>query len=212
MFNHSHYGSVFRHFILLGFITLAVSACATSSPDKTSTAQDMPDIESGLADIFDAATAPLEDLNLKRKEIPDILVKVVEDPYYVPATLTCKTVRSELTALEPLIGPDIKAKGVQVASNNSFIPDIPDLDSIEMPNVQKLAHDRLMSEIRSQTNILPFRSIIRRVTGAEKHKRNYDEAYQAGKLRRAYLKGLAQSKFGTHCLKEPLPTQLAEKK
>ncbi len=209
MFNHSQRGSSFRHFILLGFTALALSACATNGGDKTTAAKDTPDLESGLTDIFNAATGPLEDLNLKRKEIPELLTKIVEDPYYVPAKLTCKTVRSELAALEPLIGPDIKAKGVQVASNNSFIPD---LNSIEMPNVEKLAHDKLMSEIRSQTNILPFRSIIRRVTGADKHQRNLDEAYQAGKLRRAYLKGLAQSKFGTRCLKEPPPTQLAEKK
>jgi hypothetical protein len=212
MFNHSQRGFFSRHFILLGFIALALSACAANDTDKSAAKQDTPILESGLADVFDAATGPLEDLNLKRKKIPEILAKVVEDPYHVPAKLTCKTVRSELAALEPLIGPDIKAKGVQVASNDSFIPDIPDLDSIEMPNVQKLAHDKLMSEIRSQTNILPFRSIIRRITGAEKHKKNYEEAYYAGKLRRAYLKGLAQSKFGNRCLKEPLPAQTKAKK
>jgi len=44
---------------------------------------------------------------------------------------------------------------------------------------------------------------VRKISGAEAHARAVDRAYQAGRLRRAFLKGLAAT-LGPDCLK-PLP-------
>ncbi len=200
MFNRSQCGSVARHLIILSLMTMGLSACSSSKYSA----------ESGFTNAFDAATGNLEDLNIKRREIPKLLEKLAANPYQPPPKYTCKSIKAELAELEPLIGPDIKPREVQVASSDGFVPD---LENMEMPTQEEAedgAHDAVMGLIRSQTDILPFRSIIRRITGADRHERNLNEAYQAGKLRRAYLKGLAESKFGKRCntystLPIPLP-------
>lgn len=205
MFNRSPCGPFARQFLILGIVTLSLSACSTSKHTA----------ESGITDAFDAATGNLEDLNIKRREIPKLLEKLAANPYQPPPKYTCKSIKSELAELEPLIGPDIQPREVQVASSDGFIPD---LENIEMPaqaEVENSAHDAVMGLIRSQTDFLPFRSIIRRLSGADRHEKNLQEAYQAGKLRRAYLKGLAESKFGKKCntystLPIPLPKPKTE--
>jgi hypothetical protein len=44
--------------------------------------------------------------------------------------------------------------------------------------------------VKGQVDIIPYRGWVRKLSGAERHAKKVDQAYQAGKLRRAYLKGL----------------------
>lgn len=198
MKNLKQSGRLLRHLSLLGFTALALNACAPIAGSALSNTA-----ESGITDVFDAATGSLEDLNLKQKEIPAKLADLAKDPYAPPKKVSCKAIRQELADLEVLIGPDVQPKGIEVASNEGF--SLSDVENIDIPPVEKLAHDAVMSAVKSHTSFLPFRGIIRRVTGANRHEEALNDAYQAGKLHRAYLKGLAQSRFGRGCLKAPLP-------
>ena len=49
--------------------------------------------------------------------------------------------------------------------------------------------------VRNATRgIIPFRGLVRQVTGAQRHQKDMDRAIQAGKVRRAYLKGVGMNK------------------
>ena len=54
------------------------------------------------------------------------------------------------------------------------------------------------------SGIIPFRSWIRRLSGADRHEREVGAAGVAGIVRRAYLKGIAQA---SNCHIEPMKLQ-----
>jgi hypothetical protein len=195
----------FRNFLALSFIVLSVSACAGS---------DTIDLQANknVNDAIEAATGPLQDLNLRRQEIPPLLVKATMDPYARAKKIKCAELRDEVVQLDELLGPDVERKSITLASSDGGLVDnIANFGNVEMPETMSLAEgagnlakDALMSTIRSKTNILPFRSIIRSVTGANRHAKKLAAAYEAGKLRRAYLKGLADVRFGEKCSLAPI--------
>lgn len=166
-----------------------------------------PDTAGAAHDAFDAATGSLEDLNLKRREIPEFLQKISTNPYAPPGNVKCPALREEITQLDKILGPDVKIREGESASVDAYA----DMANIELPAAaeivaqgQDYAHSTAMNFIRAQTSIIPFRSIVRGITGADRHAKKVALAYQAGQLRRAYLKGLAQERFGSHCLAPPI--------
>lgn len=201
-----------RRSILLGLTVIVLSACSGGGDGFSR------GTESVVSDAFNAATAPLEDLNLKRRDIPPLLKAVAANPYALPPKLECSAIRSELAGLETVLGPDMTPREIEVASNDSGF--LSGLQNTEVPTTDEaiegggnLAHDAAMGLIRSHTSILPFRSIIRRITGAERHQKRLEDAYQAGKLRRAYLKGVAETRFGKRCLSvAPIPANVVAEK
>lgn len=56
-----------------------------------------------------------------------------------------------------------------------------------------MARDQAVGMVRSKVDIIPFRGVVRRVSGADRHAKAVERAYQAGRLRRAFLKGLGAS-------------------
>ncbi len=186
-----------RRLAILSFAALFLSACSGSDKIDLSS-------NKNVKDAVDAATGPLEDLNIKKREIPELLKTAAQDPYARPAKLRCAAVRDEIAQLDELLGPDMEAKAVEVASaDDGFLGitdvKIPTQDQVE-DGVGNLARKTVMGAISSQVNIIPFRSIVRTITGANRHTKRVTEAYEAGKLRRAYLKGFAQERFGKQCL------------
>ena len=126
----------------------------------------------------DAATAPLEDLNLKQKSIPPVLQRAVTDPYDVTGLNRCEPIAAEIGRLDAALGPDLdeapppdnRSKGKKVAD---------------------AAYGAGVAGVRDTTrDVLPFRNWIRRLTGASKHDKAVAKAIQSGGVRRGYLKGL----------------------
>lgn len=191
----------FSFYLILGLLSL--SACSSKAGDSL-------DVSGGARDMYDAATAPLEDLNLKRKDIPLILVKTAENPYATPEKFACIPLRQEIEELDALLGPDYSIKEYEVASNDAQF--LGPVRNVELPSTDQainggghLIHDALVGTIRSQSNFLPFRSVLRRLTGAERHRKKIEQAFQAGHIRRAYLKGLIEVKYGKKCYQQALP-------
>lgn len=198
-----------HNFLMLCGVALALSACAGSDTiDLTK--------NKNIDDAIEAATGPLQDLNLRRQEIPAILVTAAANPYASIKKSKCADIKTELAALDALLGPDMQPKHITlVASKGGLVENITSWSDTEMPDsdeltmslaasAQNLAHDTVMSTISSKTNILPFRSIIRKISGANTHAKKLADAYQAGKLRRAYLKGVAEMRFGNKCIIKPV--------
>ena len=131
----------------------------------------------------DAFTAPLEDLNLKRQQIPDILESAITKPYDLTGLDHCEAIAAEVAKLDTLLGKDFDEP-----------PPPPD----QRTNTEKgkeFANESAVGAVRNAArSIIPFRGLVRQMTGADRHAKEMDTAIQAGKVRRAYLKGVGMNK------------------
>lgn len=143
--------------------------------------------------VFSAALTPLEDLGLRKREIPDLLAQLSENPYYPPPKpIKCEGVKEEMAKLDMLLGIDLDVPKVALSANEKYAQ-----------AGAEFVEDSVIGFVRSQVNIVPLRSIVRRITGANSHEKDVARAIEGGKLRRAYLKGLAHAEFGEKCLPSP---------
>lgn len=157
---------------------LLLSACATTKTQNR---------------VTSAAATPLSDLNIVRDEIPDVLQNALKQPYQPPSDATCSVVVTEVHQLDAVLGADLDAP----ASD-----DTPSL----LDRGEDMAENTAIGAIqRTAEGLVPFRSWVRKLSGAERHSRKLAAAITAGSIRRAFLKGFAVSHG---CVLTP-PPQLA---
>jgi len=120
--------------------------------------------------VEDLAMTPLEDLNLAKDPIPPALLRAAQDPYRGPGGNTCADILHQIGDLDAVLGEDVDM-GPREPENPA--------------NIGKIAQSMVGM-------LIPYRGLIRNVTGAERHAREFREAIAAGMMRRAYLKGLGQ--------------------
>jgi hypothetical protein len=131
----------------------------------------------------DAVMAPLEDLNLRKHEIPEILTLATTKPYDLTGLDNCEAIASEVTKLDSLLGADFDE------------PPAPEDSRTLREKGGEAAGDVARGSVRNATrSIIPFRGLVRQMTGAQRHQKELDTAIQAGKVRRAYLKGVGMNK------------------
>ena len=126
--------------------------------------------------VGEAAAQPLKDLNLVKDQIPPVLRQAVKDPYEKPGRIDCGWLEHEVRGLDLALGPDL---------------DMP----AEQPTLARQGSEAVASAAASAVkdaagDLIPFRSVVRRLTGAEKNAQAMRDALKAGDVRRAYLKGL----------------------
>lgn len=125
-----------------------------------------------------AATAPLRDLNVVRAKIPEILLQALDDPYArPPRSFKCAALIGLIRPLDEALGPDLD----RVPAGDENLMDRGKSTALGVAG--DLASDAI-----------PFRGFVRKLTGAEAHDRLVQSAFVAGNVRRAYLKGLGESK------------------
>lgn len=154
----------------------------TATTEKTSSAGTSSTSTSSTMDtkIVGVVTSPLGDLNLIRSEIPPALIAAVKGPYLALLDKSCDAIAQEVRALDGALGPDLDAPaGVD--------PDLFDKGSAELGNAAVGALQRTVD------GAIPFRSWIRKFSGAEKHSREVATAVAAGIVRRSFLKGVGQA-------------------
>ena len=120
---------------------------------------------------MDIAATPITDLNLRKDPIPETLLDAVTAPYASERMAQCEDIQREVLRLDAVLGPDLDI-------------DTEDRDDI---TVGKVAQSAVGS-------LIPFRGIIRELTGAADHQRDFQEAIFAGAVRRGYLKGLGEAR------------------
>ena len=121
--------------------------------------------------VRDVALMPLADLNLSKDEIPAVLVRAQAAPYANPGFDDCSEIRDEIGDLDAVLGEDF---------------DMPDVEATGGVQFGKMA--------RSVVGMLiPYRGVIREISGANRHEREFKESIVAGMMRRAYLKGLGEA-------------------
>lgn len=159
--------------LLAGGLILLSSGCA-SAPDseKPDRARTLPrvDVEMDRGELVDATKAPLYDFNLQREEIPPEL-KIIEDPYSVPKDQKCPAAQYEIMSLDRVLGPDPADTVIIGKDGRTYTIN---------------TADALGSTL---SGLIPYRDVIRYVSGANEHEKRIGEAIYKGQIRRAWLKG-----------------------
>lgn len=123
-----------------------------------------------------AVTSPLRDVNLIKTDIPQVLVQAVHNPYAPSGQRSCATLRRDIGELNEVLGDDFDERSPEQKSE---------------ANDRRTAYGVVASVI---SDVIPMRSWIRKLSGAERRDREVQEAIAAGITRRGYLKGLGQAR------------------
>jgi len=176
--------------VAMVFAALALNGCASKPHDAVddgskaqADGQQMHTSTDPNHSWGDAVTAPLEDLNLKREAIPQILSDAIEKPYDLTGLDHCEAIAAEVGKLDALLGKDFDE------------PPPPKDDRSLTQRGESMGNNAAVGAVRNAArSIIPFRGLVRQVTGADAHAKQVDTAIQAGKVRRAYLKGVGMNK------------------
>lgn len=141
---------------------MAALTCLAGLAARPAHAQVMPE-----PDATEVAKTPLRDLNIDARDIPEVLQTAVRDPYAMAGMGECNALVSEIAALDSVLGADY---------------DIADDEGND-----RFSEGRIGQSVVG--SILPFRGILREVTGAAGNERALRAAYTAGMVRRSFLKG-----------------------
>ncbi|WP_150293081.1 hypothetical protein [Sphingobium estronivorans] len=136
------------------------------------------------------ATQPARDVGIDKGKIPQVLQDAVENPYRRPPSRTCKGLKSSLDELDAVLGPDFTVS--QKANEN---------------RTGKIAEAVGKTIVNS---IIPFRGLVREISGAAPAERRLQAAVTAGIARRGYLRGLAADKGCKIMSPPPTPQEKAE--
>jgi len=157
---------------------------------KTSTDMIADRSQTAAGAAFHTATASLDDVGLREDEIDKVLQAAADHPYAHPAKLTCMAIVGEIAQLDAALGPDVDAPSNDLKDAGGIAVDS---DTI-LDRGMDFAQESAVNFVRAQTSFLPFRSAIRTFSGAKHHEKEIARAKEAGRLRRAYLKGLLDDK------------------
>ena len=129
------------------------------------------DVTDERVSVGDVMLTPLNDLNISKDPIPPVLIRAHAAPYDDMGLADCSGILQEIGNLDAVLGEDF------------------DTAARERPgaSTEKVAQSVLAS-------FIPFRSVIRHLSGANRHAEDFKEAITAGLARRAYLQGLGQGK------------------
>lgn len=144
------------------------------------------DVTNRDPDMLDAAMTPLSDLNLARDPIPAILLQAQANPYANPGMEDCSAILAGIGDLDAVLGDDFDTRAVQERD-------------ITVGGVAQ----------RAVGMFIPFRGIIREISGANDHEFNFRQAISAGLMRRAYLKGLGEAQDCPYPARPAPPDMLA---
>lgn len=173
-------------------IAVALGGCVSNRMDDDGTI--MTTSEANRSGVSGALAAPLRDINVIRTKIPKNLLEAHAEAYARPAEATgCRGLIAEVRGLDAVLGPDL----------DSYIED----EKGNLISRDKAENTALGYLAGAAQDIIPLRGWVRKLTGAERHDRLVTESITAGRVRRAYLKGLGESRG---CNPPATPQHLAE--
>ncbi|MET0137697.1 MAG: hypothetical protein ABW048_10705 [Sphingobium sp.] len=118
-------------------------------------------------------TQPVRDVGLSKKKIPPILVSATGDPYARPSG-KCSAISGELAQLNAALGPDFGQPAKKKGSKGG--------------NIAAAGGEMVVN------TFIPFRGLVREVTGAASADRRMAAAVNAGLARRGFLRGVGQAR------------------
>ena len=119
-------------------------------------------------------TQPARDVGVAKTTIPPVLEAARDDPYSLKGLGNCARIREAIHALSAQLGPDF-AVGREKKENRAG----------------KLAAAGGKTVINA---LIPFRGLVREISGAAPAQRRLNEAIDAGFARRGFLRGVAYAR------------------
>lgn len=145
-------------------ILVPVAAGALMTAPALAQDRSITDREPGVMDV---ARTPMTDLNLSRTEVPALLAEAQQRPYSLQGLDTCEQLTRAVDEFNTVLGPDL---------------DLPQAERA------RLSGGRIAQWAVGR--FIPFRGLIREISGANRQQREVEAAIQAGLMRRAFLKGV----------------------
>jgi hypothetical protein len=162
-----------RMIVSLAIVLVAASAAAAQPPP----AEPYVPGERGREALDKAGkivTQPGRDLGVQKIEIPPLLISAAADPYDLTGLSTCQALSDEVARLSEVLGPDIdKPK----------------------PGEERRGGQIAQAGGKAVVNsLIPFRGLVREVSGAAPAQRQLNAAIDAGFARRGFLRGVARGR------------------
>jgi hypothetical protein len=160
--------------VLLPALAL-LGACTTVPADGSSQIQTTS--QANRENLQGAAAAPLRDVNVLRTKIPDVLLKAMADPYARPPKPNCASIIAQILPLNGALGADL------------------DEVAVDEDDLMERGRESVLGVMAgAASSVIPFRGWVRQLSGAERHDKLVSAAITAGAVRRAYLKGLGETR------------------
>ncbi|MBU1539308.1 MAG: hypothetical protein KKC29_02420 [Alphaproteobacteria bacterium] len=165
--------------VILPLVLIGLGACS-SMPGLPAVELNRAEADQGGATFREgvgmAATAPLDDLNLRRQEVPEALISARRAPYATAGLRRCRDVIAGIDDLDEALGPDVD-------------------QPVPQDGVGDQAANAALDMVRdTTTDFIPLRSWVRRLSGAAARDREVQAAIRAGLVRRGFLKGIAHQR------------------
>lgn len=139
----------------------------------------------------DVAMSPLSDLNVRKKNVPAALEMAVAKPYDLSGIKSCKGLTTAIMDLDAVLGDDI------------------DVATGEKSDEEKVGNSAGAIAKSLIGGFVPFRGVIRELSGANAQERQWDRALYAGTARRAFLKGMGEQRGCAWPARSATPAVLA---
>jgi hypothetical protein len=176
-------------------LALAVLLAATASACVTHRNRSE---ERGLTrtrnDVVDAAATPLRDVGLIRPGIPDALENL-RYPYLTDTVANnCESISYEIAQLDAVLGPESYQPGRETTLTQRGFAFAGDY-----------AEDYAVDAVQGAGDIVPFRSWVRRLSGAARAEKKAARAIELGHTRRTFLRGYGAALGCTGVVPAPPP-------
>lgn len=139
----------------------------------------------------DVAMSPLSDLNVRKKDVPVVLEAAMAKPYDLGGIKSCKGLTTSIMDLDVALGDDI------------------DVATGEKSDEEKVGNSAGAIAKSVIGSFIPFRGVIREVSGANAQDRFWNKALYAGTARRAFLKGIGEQRGCAWPARSATPAVLA---
>ena len=179
-----------RFALILASLILPVCVHAQETPQGEPKPVETKDADKSVTDrsptMGDAIATPATDLNLKKDAIPALLLTAQDRPYSLSGLRRCVEISAAVSQLDAVLGPDI---------------DLP-VDPKTGLTAGRVAQAAVGS-------FIPFRGLIRELSGANEQERKIQVAIQAGFARRAFLKGVGEARGCRYPARAAGPAEVA---
>jgi hypothetical protein len=119
-------------------------------------------------------TQPARDVGVQRTEIPPVLVRATADPYSLDGLRTCAQLSTAIVELSSVLGADFDTPATPQGSE-----------------AERVAAAGGRAVVNS---VIPFRSLVRELSGAADQQRRLEAAVDAGIARRGFLRGVHRAR------------------
>lgn len=114
---------------------------------------------------------PARDVGLEKTKIPPLLERASDNPYALVGAADCAQIAGSIAALTKVLGPDFTAS-----------------PSANRRNVAGIGGTAIVN------SLIPFRGVVRAVSGADAADKRKLAAVDAGLARRGFLRGLQSAR------------------